>query len=60
MKCFAGRTLDWHDVIGAIVRQGKSLDYDLVFRELELLAEAKENASIVPRLKQIIAEVEGA
>ncbi|HBJ83223.1 MAG TPA: hypothetical protein DDZ88_04985 [Verrucomicrobiales bacterium] len=54
MKAFADRPLDWNDVKGVIIRQGKEkLDWPYVFQHLTPLAELKEQPEIVTRLRQM-------
>ena len=52
-KAFAGRDRDWLDVEGIAIRQGASLDSDLVLRELTPLAELKGNHEVVERLQAL-------
>ena len=52
MKAFAGREQDWGDVKGIIARQ-ESLNWKLIYSELEPLCELKEAPEIVTRLKQL-------
>ena len=52
MKAFADRDLDWNDIRGIIVRQGKdTLDWDYIYEHLTPLCEAKEAPAILKRLK---------
>jgi hypothetical protein len=50
MKAFAGRTKDWADVEGIIIRQGDRLDWDQIIEELTPLCELKEAPETVDRL----------
>jgi hypothetical protein len=52
MKAFAGRELDWADVRGIIARQ-KSLDWELIYSELEPLCQLKNAPEIVQHLRQL-------
>lgn len=52
MKAFAGRDQDWGDVKGIIARQG-SLNWKMIYSELEPLCELKDAPEIVTRLKQL-------
>ena len=53
MKAFAGRDIDWLDVKGVLIKQQTGLDWALIMRELEPLAEWKEDPSILPKLHEI-------
>jgi hypothetical protein len=53
-KCFANRSIDWADVEGILARQAGKLDLDLVRRELQPLAEMKEDPQIVKKLEALI------
>ncbi len=50
MKAFAGRGKDWVDVENVIVRQSGKLDWDTIFQEIDVLAEAKGEPEIVTEL----------
>lgn len=52
MKAFAGRDQDWGDVKGIIARQ-ESLNWKMIYSELEPLCELKDAPEIVTRLKQL-------
>ena len=52
-KAFAGRSRDWADVEGVIVRQTGALDWDYVHEQLVPLCEAKEDSIILPRLDEV-------
>ena len=41
LKAFAGRALDWHDIEGVIIRQGRQLDEELIWSELLPLLDLK-------------------
>ena len=56
LKVLAGREKDWLDVEGVVLRQGESLDTELVFRELEPLLELKEAPDAAIRLRAILAQ----
>jgi hypothetical protein len=57
MKAFADRPLDWNDVKGVIIRQGKeNLDWSYVFQHLKPLAELKEQPEIVTRLRTMAGQ----
>jgi hypothetical protein len=53
-KVFAGREKDWLDVEGIVLRQGTSLDTELVFRELEPLLELKEAPEAADRFRAML------
>lgn len=50
-KAFASRDRDWLDVDTILMRQGEKLDTALIFRELEPLAELKEDPAILEKLR---------
>jgi hypothetical protein len=52
-KAFSSRTRDWLDLEGVMVRQGDSLDWDYIERELVPLCEAKEAPEIPGELRQL-------
>lgn len=58
LKAFAGRTRDWADIEGILVRVGDSLDWQLILDELSPLCELKEAPETVERLKQLRHELE--
>ncbi len=58
LKAFASRPRDWLDIEGVITRQRGKLDWDLVRRELEPLAELKEAPEILTELEQRRMEFE--
>ncbi len=53
-KSFASRPQDWIDVESIIIRQQGKLNTALILEELKPLADLKEDATIVPRLKELI------
>lgn len=54
MKAFADRDLDWNDIRGIIVRQGKdSLGWNYIYEQLTPLCEAKEAPEILTRLRKL-------
>lgn len=54
-KAFAGRDRDWLDIEGIVVRQGSQLDRDVIWRELLVLLELKEDEVTEPRLRRVLA-----
>ena len=50
LKAFAARPQDWIDVEGILIRQGSTLDWDLIVSELSPLCELKESPETVERL----------
>ena len=56
-KTFAGRDQDWLDVRGIVIRQGNSLDLDLITRELPPLLALKGAASHLHKLRTLIREL---
>lgn len=53
LKAFASRPRDWLDVETVLVRQHRTLDWKLVFRELKPLAALRESPEIVDKLGQL-------
>lgn len=53
-KAFASRDQDGADVDAIVMRQGKKLDSELIFQELELQVELKEASEILQKLRQIM------
>ena len=53
MKAFADRKKDWLDAETIIVRQGDSLDWNYIFKELKPLCDVKESPEIIKKLKKI-------
>lgn len=52
-KAFASRDLDWADVRSIVMRQGRKLNLEQIWRELRPLVELKEQPEILTRLQQI-------
>lgn len=52
LKAFASRDKDWSDVRGILSRQRGKLDRGLIFRELKVLVELKEEPEILNKLTQ--------
>jgi len=52
-KTFAGRTRDWTDIEGILLRQGPKLDLDLVCSELRPLLDLKGTPEAMDRLAAI-------
>lgn len=55
-KAFASRAQDWADIERVILRQGSSLNLAQIWQELEPLAAAKEEPSILSRLRTLFDE----
>ena len=53
LKAFASRPQDWFDVEQIIARQGDSLDWELILRDLQPLCELKDAPDIVKRLIEL-------
>jgi len=53
LKAFAGRGQDWVDVEGILVRQGESLDWGYITRQLRPLCELKDDPDSLPRLETL-------
>ena len=53
LKAFAARDLDWADVASIVMRQGRKLNLEQIWRELQPLVEAKEQPEILTRLQKI-------
>ncbi len=58
-KAFAGRPLDWIDIEGIILRQGRRLDEKTIWRELTPLLELKEDEQTGPRLRRLFERPAG-
>ncbi len=58
MKAFAGRDQDWIDLQGVLVRQRKTLDWNLVLGELEPLAALRESPETVEKLRRLKDRIE--
>ena len=58
LKAFAARPKDWLDVEGIIVRQAGKLDWEYIHRQLQPLAELKEEPQIVDELRRRREEFE--
>lgn len=58
-KAFAGRDKDWLDNEGVALRQGRHLQEDLLWRELEPLLELKESPETAPRLRLLLERARG-
>ena len=58
LKAFAGRPQDWIDVESVLVRQRRSLDWQLVLGELKPLLELRETPENLDRLQQLRRKVE--
>ncbi len=57
-KAFANRGIDWLDIEGVIVKQGKAkLDWAYVFGQLEPLVILKEEPEIVSKLRKLIDDI---
>ena len=59
LKAFAGRSQDWLDVEGVLVRQRHLLDRDLVLRELRPLLELKDDAETEEQLTRLMKKHPG-
>ena len=53
-KAFASRPQDWMDIESVLLRQQDELDFEVIWEELIPLANLKEDAEIVPRLRGLI------
>lgn len=58
LKAFADRPRDWHDIRGVLIRSPQELDWNLIERELTLLAGLKEEPGIVTRLLDLKASLD--
>lgn len=54
MKAFASRAIDWMDIEGILVKQGKRLNFDQIFDELTPLVDLKEQPEILTKLHELI------
>jgi hypothetical protein len=57
LKAFASRPQDWVDIRGVLVRQGDVFDRSVVREQLVILAELKEDPSILSALDEVYAQV---
>lgn len=53
LKTFAGRSKDWADVENILIRQGETLQWDMIIEELAPLCELKESPESVDRLIEL-------
>ncbi|MCA9229468.1 MAG: hypothetical protein KDA57_02355 [Planctomycetales bacterium] len=53
LKAFAGRTRDWADIEGILIRQSDALDWEQIMEELVPLCELKESPETTDRLKKL-------
>ena len=58
LKTFAGRPQDWIDIESVLVRQRRSIDWRLVFAELEPLLALRETPENLEKLKQLKSKIE--
>jgi hypothetical protein len=58
LKAFAARPKDWLDVEGIIIRQAGKLDWAYIHRQLQPLAELKEEPEIMDELQRWRVECE--
>lgn len=59
LKTFAGRGQDWVDIENVLIRQRRTLDWKLIFAELEpllALREAPENLAQLRKLKDKVEQ----
>lgn len=54
-KAFAGRAKDWLDIEGIVVRQRSRLHEQLIWDELLPLLELRDDATVEPRLRRLLA-----
>ena len=53
LKAFASRPQDWVDVESIAIRLRSTLDWKLVFEELEPLAGTRESPALLDRLREL-------
>lgn len=53
LKAFAARGRDWADIESVVIRCSRSLDWNLIFEELEPLAVVREVPGLLDRLRQL-------
>lgn len=58
-KAFAGRPQDWLDIETILSRQMQAINLRLVSEELRLLAELKEDAEVMPALRNLARKILG-
>lgn len=54
LKAFADRPIDWMDIEGIVMRQGKSLDCKYIVKQLAPLCKIKESPEIIEKLNRVI------
>jgi hypothetical protein len=57
-KVFAGRPIDWHDVRGIIIRQGKKLNWRYIRKRLPELLKLKGAPEAMKQLEKMRKELE--
>ncbi len=57
MKSFAGRTKDWMDVEGVLIRHKETLDFDNILTWLKELCEARETPENLEYLERLIQKI---
>jgi hypothetical protein len=58
LKAFAGRGQDWVDIENVLIRQHRTLDWKLIFVELEPLLALRESADNLAQLRRLRARIE--
>jgi len=53
LKAFASRPQDWIDIEAVVLRQQPTLDWKLVFDELEPLVALREAPDVLERLRRL-------
>jgi hypothetical protein len=56
LKAFANRPIDWMDIQGVAIRQGKTLNVRQIIKDLIPLVELKESPEILDRLRTLLHE----
>ena len=51
------KTQGWQDIRGVILRSAERLDWDLIFNELSVLLELKEEPKALERLRKMKADL---
>lgn len=59
LKAFANRPRDWQDIRGILIRSQTQLDWQLIERELTVLANLKEEPEILDKLEALKEEISG-
>lgn len=57
-KAFAGRNIDWMDIEGIVIKQGKELNWHYIRQQLIPLLEAKNDLESMAKLEKLRSDLE--